>query len=273
MRGLAVRACVGQWDRWQDAHGHDFLEVELIGGGSGWHVTAQGRHRARTGDVYVLRPGAWHAFEDCQGLLIADVHITTSALRTDVAFIQDMPTLRELLWQRPASAGHYGVYITSIPEQEVDSTIDQVRALEHDIAVRPSNLPRLLGRMLAILGTLAEAIGNNEADPGIHPAVASLLEHIDAQPERPWTLGELAGMVNLDRAYLTRLFQQHVGLPPVAYIARIRAELAAGLLANTDEPISRVGTQVGWPDPAHFARRFRALAGISPSDYRRHAHR
>lgn len=273
MRGSALRAGVGQWDSRQTAHGHDFLEVELIGGGSGWHVTAQGRHRARAGDVFVLRPGAWHGYEDCRRLVIADVHITTSALRTEAAFLHEMPTLRELLWLRPAAAGRYGVYATHIAADEVADTIEQVHALHRDIAARPANHPRLLGRLMTILGTLAENIGNDEIDRDLHPAVAVLLEHIDAQPERAWTLSELAKLVSLDPAYLIRLFRQHVGLPPVAYVARIRTERAAGLLASTDEPIARVGALVGWPDPAHFARRFRALAGISPTEYRRQVNR
>lgn len=269
MGGLGLRACVGQWDRNQQAHGHDFLEVELIGAGSGWHVTAQGRHPAKAGDVFVLRPGAWHSYEDCQGLVIADVHITTGELHTDAAFLQQMPSLRELLLLRPTSTGRYGVYTTRIPECEVAGTMDQVHALARDIDERPANHPRLLGRLLTILGTLAEDVLDDDVAQTLHPAVSQLLEHIDATPEKEWSLTECALLVSLDHAYLTRLFRQHMGLPPMAYVARVRTERAARLLANTDEPIARVGARVGWPDPAHFARRFRDLAGICPSDYRR----
>ncbi|MQA92899.1 MAG: AraC family transcriptional regulator, partial [Gemmatimonas sp.] len=43
-------------------------------------------------------------------------------------------------------------------------------------------------------------------------------------PERPWQLGDLARSANLDPAYLSRLFRRDVGLAPMAYLARIRAE-------------------------------------------------
>lgn len=273
MRGLGMRACIGTWNTDQVAHGHDFLEVELIGAGTGWHHTASGRHRARAGDVFVLRPGAWHGYTDCDGLLIADLHITAGSLRGDAAFLLQMPSLRELLWLRPTSTGRYGVHEGSIPIAEVDPTIAQVEELARDIAERPANQPRLLGRLLTILGTLAEASGSGETPRTLHPAAAMLLQQIESEAERDWTLAEFAELVNLDRAYLTRLFRDHVGLPPMAYVARVRAERAADLLTNTDEPVARVGAMVGWPDPAHFTRRFRALAGTSPSDYRRKTQR
>ncbi|WP_432951113.1 helix-turn-helix domain-containing protein [Kribbella sp. CA-253562] len=54
-------------------------------------------------------------------------------------------------------------------------------------------------------------------------------------------------------------------------MARLRAEQAAALLAESALPTSRVGAAVGWPDPTYFARRFRTLVGLTPSQYRERA--
>jgi transcriptional regulator GlxA family with amidase domain len=54
----------------------------------------------------------------------------------------------------------------------------------------------------------------------------------------------------------------------MAYLDRIRAERAAGLLIETELPIATVGAMVGWHDPSHASRRFRATFGLSPSRYR-----
>ena len=40
---------------------------------------------------------------------------------------------------------------------------------------------------------------------------------------------------------------------------------------RTDDAVASIGAAVGWPDPAYFSRRFRAVFGVSPREYR-HRH-
>ena len=72
---------------------------------------------------------------------------------------------------------------------------------------------------------------------------------LEAAPERHWTLTELADELHLAPGYLVRLFKAGTGLPPMAYLARLRAETAAALLLHTDQPVTAIGRAVGWPDP------------------------
>src|SRR5439155_11704453 len=92
---------------------------------------------------------------------------------------------------------------------------------------------------------------------------------LEATPAEQWRLDDLARAVNLDPAYLGRLFRQDTGLTPMAFLSRVRAERAAALLAQTALPAAQVGATVGWPDPTYFARRFRTLVGLTPTEYRR----
>jgi two-component system response regulator YesN len=85
---------------------------------------------------------------------------------------------------------------------------------------------------------------------------------------RDWTLPELAETLNLDPSYLARIFKLSVGVPPIGYLATLRAEAAAELLARTDLPCAEVGDRVGWMDANYFSRRFRQHFGKSPSRYR-----
>jgi AraC family L-rhamnose operon transcriptional activator RhaR len=71
----------------------------------------------------------------------------------------------------------------------------------------------------------------------------------------------------LDPAYLSRLFKQHTGLPPMRYLAQRRVEHAASLL-RSDLSIQQVAALAGWPEPSYFARRFKAATGLTPSAYR-----
>ena len=129
----------------------------------------------------------------------------------------------------------------------------------------------MLGRLVTVLGMLADGRDPEPAtiEAAIHPAVAATVARLEAAPAEQWRLDDLARAVSLDPAYLGRLFAQHVGLTPMAFLARVRAERAATLLAHSTLPAAQVGAAVGWDDPTYFARRFRTLVGLTPSEYRR----
>jgi AraC-like DNA-binding protein len=117
-------------------------------------------------------------------------------------------------------------------------------------------------------GTLMPGAAAAGLRPAVHPAVQHAMRLLEADLAEPWTLEQLAGRVNLAPGYLVRLFGKSVGLSPMAYLNRIRAERAAGLLIETELPVSTIGTTVGWHDPSHATRRFRSAFGLSPSQYR-----
>ncbi len=47
-----------------------------------------------------------------------------------------------------------------------------------------------------------------------------------------------------------------------------RIDRAKTLLAFTSEPAVKIGESIGFSEPAHFARRFRQIVGLTPSAYR-----
>jgi len=114
------------------------------------------------------------------------------------------------------------------------------------------------------VGTLAEPGGGGP----LHPAVGRAIRLLEGDIARRWTLTGLADELHLAPGYLVRLFKAASGLPPMAYLAQVRAEHAAVLLLHSDEPVTGIGRAVGWPDQNYFARRFKAHYGLSATTYR-----
>ena len=102
-----------------------------------------------------------------------------------------------------------------------------------------------------------------------HPAVVRAMGMLEADLARDWALTDLAAELHLAPGYLVRLFNAATGLPPMAYLAQLRAEHAAVLLLHTDEPVTSIGRTVGWADQSMFARRFKAHYGLSATTYRK----
>jgi AraC-like DNA-binding protein len=268
--GSAVLGAVHRLTDDVAAHTHDFVELAVIGPGEGRHLTSRGEHALHHGDVIVLRPGAWHAFADCQDLTVANCCVSTRALRAELAGLREFPAYRRLLWTEPSAPGAYGVHVAAVDPIAATEAITAIASLEGYLE-RNSSPGRLLGHLATILGILADARADTHlaVDTAAHPAVLTCIAGLEADPAKPWRLDDLAATVTLDPAYLGRLFRKSTGLSPLDYLARLRAERAAALLANSDLPIARVGAEVGWPDPTYFARRFRTIAGLTPTEYRR----
>jgi AraC-like DNA-binding protein len=104
----------------------------------------------------------------------------------------------------------------------------------------------------------------------IDPRIAQALAGFEAQ--RP--VGAVVLDCGLSHRHFTGLFRETVGLTPKTYCRLLRFGRALDRLSG--EPgiaWADLAAAEGYADQPHFARDFRAFAGLSPGDYRRRAPR
>jgi AraC family transcriptional regulator len=82
-------------------------------------------------------------------------------------------------------------------------------------------------------------------------------------------LDALSAAAGLSAFHFARAFRRSVGVPPHAYLRRLRCERAKELLLATDTSIGDVAAAVGYETPQAFARMFRAETGANPTAFRR----
>ena len=99
--------------------------------------------------------------------------------------------------------------------------------------------------------------------------VARALGLLHSEPERAWTIDELAAAVHVSRSTLVRRFNDLVGEPPAAYLAHWRMELAARLLRESEQPVGRICHLVGYTSEFAFSRAFSKHRGEPPGRYRK----
>jgi len=222
----------------------------------------------------LLRPGVWHGYEDCRDLELYNCCFTSEVLRRELAWTSEYPLLGYLLRNGPYSAPGRGMLTLSLGKPELDECmvhLEQLNVLRH--CPQEEYRGDILGRLSLLLSALGRVAKESSPAPGEvgprHPAVGRAMRLLEADIARQWTLTALAGELHLTPGYLVRLFKAATGLPPMAYLAQVRAEHAAVLLLHSDQPITGIGRAVGWPDQNYFARRFRAHYGLSASTYRK----
>jgi AraC family L-rhamnose operon transcriptional activator RhaR len=254
----------------QVSHDHDFVEVALVLGGSGQHETLYGRRPLGRGDAIAIRPGAWHAFHRCEDLRVVNCCFQTRLLERELLWLAEEPRLRFLLWPGVGVGdGVVHVHLSADGLRACAEALDRLDATP-DTEPRPHQVAHLLLLLRSIAGDLDLAQLDDAARVATAPAaVMEALRLMAGDLARDWTVTSLAGAVALSPTHLSRLFHRTVGRPPMAHLAKLRAEAAATRLLRTSEPVSRVGAAVGWSDPNYFARRFRAYFGVSPTAFRR----
>jgi AraC-like DNA-binding protein len=99
--------------------------------------------------------------------------------------------------------------------------------------------------------------------------VAAALDAIEANPDEPWSLGELAGLVGASPFHFARAFRTITGTTPHRYVISARLRRAAALLLDTRQRISDIAFDVGFGDLSNFVHTFRREMGMTPRDFRR----
>lgn len=241
------------------AHDHEFVEIVLMLGGAARHITSAGGHALSPGDVLVLRPGVWHGYDDAKQLRIYNCCFGAELLDRELAWTLDDPIVGALLWGPRQAGGVIQLHVAPSVARRCAADLGTVRA--------PDVHAASVGKLLQFLGTLS-ACGSIAA-PAIAPMVTRVVRQLEADLRRAWRVADLARLVGVDEAYLTRRFTASMGVPPMAYLARCRAERAAALLLQTRDDIADIATSVGWDDPVYFARRFKQHYAIPPREYRK----
>ena len=98
--------------------------------------------------------------------------------------------------------------------------------------------------------------------------IKRVIEMMQGDPSRTFTLGKMAESVNLSAPYFCFLFKSITGMPPAKYLKKLRMQQAATLLTTTFLSVKEIVRRVGLTDESHFVRDFKRLYGRTPSEYR-----
>lgn len=92
---------------------------------------------------------------------------------------------------------------------------------------------------------------------------------IEAEYASDLQLEDVAHRVASSRRQLQRAFAEVGHTTFVGQLARVRARHGADLLTTSGLPVRAVARRVGYSQPAHFAKVFRAYHGVAPATFRR----
>ncbi|URM98049.1 DJ-1/PfpI family protein [Actinomadura madurae] len=105
------------------------------------------------------------------------------------------------------------------------------------------------------------------AQPATDP-IRAAVSSVQADPGARHTIADLAERSGLSARHLQRRFTAELGVPPAAYVERVRIEAARRALAEGDEPVETLARRLGFGTAETLRRAFHRHVGVAPSDYR-----
>jgi len=145
------------------------------------------------------------------------------------------------------------------------------RSSEISVATAPSQSSSTTGKEFIPRGPLSTAISilHHDFGPGLPgPDRVDLRATIYAYEElqRPLTPADLADGLNLSLRSLQRGLSTSLGCTPRELILAIKMREAKRLLLEEEFRVQEAARSVGFDDPFHFSRRFKAYYRMSPSE-------
>lgn len=133
--------------------------------------------------------------------------------------------------------------------------------LTHKLALRNQQ-----GAVIGLAGTSRDLQGSNSSHPA-YSRVAAVDRYIREHFAQPIRLADLTAIAGLSVAQLERHCKRIFHLTPRQLIHKARLDEASRLL-HLDLSITDVAQRCGYTDHSAFSRQFRALTGLSPTQYR-----
>jgi two-component system response regulator YesN len=102
-----------------------------------------------------------------------------------------------------------------------------------------------------------------------HTKVELAIQYITEHYNQDLSVDYIAEHVELNSAYLSRIFKQTTGKTILEYLTLLRIDESKHLLLHSKQNIHEIAQKVGYNNTNSFIRFFRKYEGITPGEYRK----
>ncbi len=248
-------------------HQHQELQLSLIVKGQGKLIVGDSVHQFMEGDFFSIGPDCPHLFqsEKIEGQVqMISLFFTRDSFGKDFFDLADIEEI-------------HSFFDIAKPGFQLISEREKVKSILLQLPVQ-DKLTRFL-QLLGLLKMLCKAkrkvltdfvypkkIGNREGErmQVIYDFVINNFQHVITLE----TVSELAFMT--PNAFC-RFFKTRTNKTFFQFLIELRLEHSCQLLEDTDLPICEVAEQSGFNSISNYNRKFRALKGVSPTQFKKPA--
>lgn len=222
-------------------HSHSFWEIMYYIEGTGHLATAGADYPFEPGTILIVPPGMLHGSVSHQGFRNISIGGSFEHL---------------FLFDTPHS-------LTDNADQEGKMLAQAILRNQY------GNQDYLNSLCTSYIQFLLQNIRFDSDSAKVIREIVSRIEEIFTDPEADVT--SLLRESGYSEDYIRSRFRQLTGKTPVELLTQLRIDHARNMLDiyGSELSVSQIGTLCGFTDPVYFSKRFKALVGVSPADYKR----
>ena len=156
-----------------------------------------------------------------------------------------------------------------------DQAHDVVSLISRELSQPIPGQQTVLDRLLDVLLVMAMRASFNQSSTAPRwyqaasdPRLGRALQAMHDEPEREWTVPQLADISAMSRPSFARNFERALGQTPMQYLTDWRLTLARDYLLSGELTLQEIADRIGYSSPNAFAATFRRHVGLAPGQWR-----
>lgn len=172
--------------------------------------------------------------------------------------------------------GEQFIQFSHSPRVQDEQVTQLISSMYHTYSARQCGYElKVLSQFFMLIYLLVTKYRKTEVNPDILRynkklnRLSTITAYIRDNYTKEMSLESLAEIFGYSPAYLSRMFQKYAKINYKTYLQNIRVEYAYKELANTENTISDIAVNNGFPNSKAFSKAFKNKYGYLPSEYRK----
>ena len=244
----------------ENAHSHPFCEILFVLSGSGEATIEDITYPIKKGDIIVYNPNSVHKESTAGkgGLELAFFGIKNfkiNDLPSDYLFGEGVSPV----FATKGSSDKFEFYFKTLAQEVYED--------KHYSELIAKYFARLIMIEILRLANISEAKFVTNA------IFTSIYQYLNTHYLEIESMDQICNDLHISKYYLSHVFKNYMGKPPMQYVTSLRINYAKKLLQETDLPATEVGEMCGYSDHALFFKAFKKIEEMTPIAFRKQAQR
>ncbi len=96
-----------------------------------------------------------------------------------------------------------------------------------------------------------------------------VIDYLEKHYKEDVSIADLAAQFNMSASYFAHFFKQYAQKSVIEYVNETRIQRAKNWLEKEDVSVSEIALRVGFSDINYFSRKFKAVTGMTPTQYKK----